>query len=370
MTRRTLDFTCAALIGMGALMLSPVHRALVGANDFAHLYAGGRLFGTPDLYSRQANEAVEKPLIGGVLEGSRFMRPPFACLFLKPLSLLPYRIAYWLFQLCNMAALALFLLLVRHRWRDVGTMAVMSAPVLGAFVNGQELPMLIACAAVSLWLARRKHDFAAGFVLALCASKPQLFVLVPVVLLMYRRWRYAAGATLSFLLLNAIAALVAGPEVIVAFLRMLREPGGSPWPGIMPSVRAIAGTNETLFATLAGAVFVLALVAIVRVRSFEAAFAFALIGSLLMSPHAYMQDAITLLPAAAILLPGLTSGPLRTLLRLALLPFPYYILFLGPPWSLLVPVLLGGVVLTGAFARWAASGESPVSLAAVIQESA
>ena len=370
MTRRTLDFTCAALIGIGALALSPVHRALIGANDFAHLYAGGRLFGTPELYSRQANEAVEKPLIGGVLEGSRFMRPPFVCLFLRPLSLLPYRVAYWLFQLCNMAAFALFLMLVRQRWRDVGTMAVMSAPVLGAFVNGQELPMLIACAAGSLWLARRGYDFAAGLLLALCASKPHLFVLVPLVLLLYRRWRYAGGAALSFLLSNAAAALFAGPEVIAAFLKMLREPGGSPWPGIMPSVRAIAGTNETLFAALAGAVFVLTVAAIVRVRNFEAAFAFALIGGLLMSPHAYMQDAITVLPAAAILLPGLGPGALRTFLRLALLPFPYYVLFLGPPGSFLVPVLLGGVVAAGAFTRWAASREGPISLAAVIQESA
>jgi len=370
MKRRTLDFICAALIGAGALVLSPVHRALVGANDFAHLYAGGRLSGTPDLYSRQANEAVERPLIGGGLEGSRFMRPPFVCLFLKPLSLLPYRAAYWLFQAGNLAALLLFLFLVRGRWPEAGTMLVMSAPVLGAFINGQELPMLIACAMGSLWLARRGHDFAGGVLLALCASKPHLFLLVPLVLLLYRRWRFAAGAAVSFLLLNAAATLIAGPDVIGAFLRMLREPGGSPWPGIMPSVRAIAGTNGTLFAALAGIVFVLTVAAIVRTGSFEAAFAFALIGSLLMSPHAYMQDAITVLPAAAILLPALTAGAMRTFLRLALLPFPYYILFLGPPGSFLVPVLLGGVVVAGSLTRGAARKESAVPMAEVIQESA
>jgi len=83
-----------------------------------------------------------------------------------------------------------------------------------------------------------------------------------------------------------------------------------------------------------------------------------------------MQDAITVLPAAAILLPGLAAGSLRTFIRLALLPFPYYVLFLGPPASFLVPVLLGGIVVTGALARWSAPGEGPVPLPAIVQESA
>jgi len=352
MNRRKIDLVCAALFAAGVLALSPIHRTLVGANDFAHLYAGGKLFGTPGVYSLEANHSVERPLIGGDLEGSRFMRPPFVCLFLKPLSLLPYRVAYWIFLIANVAALALFLLLVKGRWREAGIACLISAPVLGAFVNGQELPILIAVVTLSLWRARRGHDFSAGVLLALCASKPHLFVLAPVVLLIYRRWRYAAGAALSFVLLNAAAAAVAGPDVILGFLRMLGEPGASPWPGIMPSVRAIAGSNDVLYGALAGSVLLFTLVLIVRVRSFEPAFAFALIGSLLMSPHAYMQDAITFLPAAAILLPDLAAGTLRTLLRLALLPFPYYLLLLGAPWSFMVPGMLVAVLIAGAFTDW------------------
>jgi len=362
MNRRRIDLVCAALFAAGALALSPIHRTLVGANDFAHLYAGGKLFGTPGVYSLEANHNIERPLIGGDLEGSRFMRPPFVCLFLKPLSLLPYRPAYWIFQTANMGALALFLLLVKGRWRDAGIACLISAPVLGAFINGQELPILIAIATLSLWLARRGHDFSAGLLLALCASKPQLFVLVPVVLLVYRRWRYVAGAALSLALLNAAAAAVAGPDVILSFLKMLREPGASPWPGIMPSVRAIAGANDVLYAALAGAVLLFTLVLIVRVRSFERAFAFALVGSLLMSPHAYMQDAITLLPAAAILLPELAAGTLRTLLRLALLPFPYYLLLLGAPWSFIVPAMVLAVLLAGLFTNWRRTAEMVSSI--------
>ena len=261
-----------------------------------------------------------------------------------------------------MAALALFLLLVKGRWRDAGIACLISAPVLGSFVNGQELPILIAIATLSLWLARRGHDFSAGILLALCASKPHLFVLVPVVLLVYRRWRYVAGAAFSFVLLNAAAAAVAGPDVILGFLRMLRQPGASPWPGIMPSVRAIAGSNDVLYAALAGAVLLFTLAPIVRVRSFEPAFAFALIGSLLMSPHAHMQDAITFLPAAAVLLPDLASGTLRALLRLALLPFPYYLLLLGAPWSFMVPGMLFAVLIAGAFTIWVPAGELATSI--------
>jgi hypothetical protein len=81
-----------------------------------------------------------------------------------------------------------------------------------------------------------------------------------------------------------------------------------------------------------------------------------------MSPHAYMQDAITFLPAAAILLPDLTAGTLRTLLRLALLPFPYYLLLLGAPWSFMVPGMLFAVLIAGAFTNWHRAAEAVSSL--------
>jgi hypothetical protein len=130
----------------------------------------------------------------------------------------------------------------------------------------------------------------------------------------------------------------------------------------MPSVRAIAGSNDVLYGALASAALLFTLVVIVRVRSFEPAFAFALIGSLLMSPHAYMQDAIAFLPAAAILLPDLASGTLRVLLRLALLPFPYYLLLLGAPWSFAVPGMLLAVLIAGAFTKWERAAEAISSL--------
>lgn len=363
MNRRSLDLVGAATLGLCVLLLSPLHRAVTGANDFAHLYAGGRLFGTAELYSARANEAIERPLIGGVLKGSRFMRPPFECLFLKPLSLLPYRTAYAIFQAANVAALGLFLILMRSRWPDVGVACAMSAPVVAAFVNGQELPVLLMLAAVSLWLARGGRDFTAGVVLALCASKPQLFLLVPLAMAIHRRWRYIAGATASFLVLNAAAVAATGPGVVVDFLRMLGAPGASPWPEMMPSMRAIAGTNDPAFVILCALAAATCVAAMARVGSFEAAFAIALIGSLLISPHAYMQDGITVLLSAAILLPKLPAGALRTLLWIALIPVPYLLLLLGGQWSWIVPGLLTTILIATCCREWAEQADGQESRA-------
>jgi predicted PurR-regulated permease PerM len=50
------------------------------------------------------------------------------------------------------------------------------------------------------------------------------------------------------------------------------------------------------------------------------------------------------------------------LLRLALLPFPYYLLLLGAPWSFAVPGMLLAVLIAGAFTKWERAAEAISSL--------
>src|SRR6476646_4473917 len=94
-----IHYAGALTLGISLLLLMPVHRMLIGQNDFAHFYIGGTLFGTPGLHSPEANFALQKELVGGVLEHSYFLRPTFYGAFYKPLAALPYRAAYLIFQI-------------------------------------------------------------------------------------------------------------------------------------------------------------------------------------------------------------------------------------------------------------------------------
>jgi hypothetical protein len=66
--------------------------------------SGGGWRERTEIYSRDAHVALQKQLIGGVLEHSYFIRPPFYAVLFKPLATLPYGSAYLAFQsLCLVA---------------------------------------------------------------------------------------------------------------------------------------------------------------------------------------------------------------------------------------------------------------------------
>src|SRR3954467_10181060 len=97
--RRALDWLPVAL---GIALLSTLvalqwHRTIRGQNDFVALYVGAKLVGTPDLYSRPANETMTKSILGATMQSVTYTRAPFYAVLLKPLSFLPYLAAYGVF---------------------------------------------------------------------------------------------------------------------------------------------------------------------------------------------------------------------------------------------------------------------------------
>jgi hypothetical protein len=67
----------------------------------------------------------------------------------------------------------------------------------------------------------------------------------------------------------------------------------------------------------------------------------------LVSWHCYIQDAILLLPALALLLPSSPSPAVRIPLALAFVPLSFWMLSAPPPWSAAPPLLLA-LTLAGA----------------------
>jgi len=337
--RKKLDLAAAILIGAVFLSLMPWSRMITAENDFVHFYIGGMLYGHPEIFSPEANYAKQRELIGATLPHSFFGRPAFYGLLLKPLALLPYRTAYWIFQLGSLLCLGVFLKLNWRRYPGLLVLCIMSPALFANFVNGQDVLYLLLFCSLSLAASERGWDFAAGLILSLCAIKAHLFLPVPLAAILWKRWRILAGGAIGGAGLFLCSLPGAPVSTQLQLVRQLGNPEHSPYPDLMPSLRSLTGDHREFF--WLAAILVLAGVTVLmrRAQSYEAAFGWALIGGLLASYHAYVQDCLLLL-LALVLVHRELSKPAKVLLQIAVLPFIYIALAAGYPFSWIFPAVL------------------------------
>ena len=336
--RKKLDVAAAVLIGGVFLFLMPWSRMMEAKNDFVHFYIGGLLFGHPDIFSPEANFAKQRELIGGTLDNSFFGRPAFYGLLLKPLTLLPYKTAYWIFQLGSLASLCVFLRLNLRRFPQLAVLCAMSVPLFSNFANGQDVMYLLLFCSMSLYFAERGWEVAAGLILALCAIKAHLFVLIPLAVVFKMKWRILAGGTLGAAILG-VAGLPGGLAAQIELLKQLRNPQHSPYPDLMPNLRSLTGDHNSLYIVLALLVYLTVAFLIYRSSSYEAAFGWALVGGVLGSFHAYIQDCLLLLLAFVLVQSELGKAP-KVPFYLVSLPFIYIALLAGHPYSWVFPAVM------------------------------
>src|ERR1017187_8673013 len=277
----------AGLAGIALLVFfwgPSLGKIAAGHNDFLAFYAGGRLVGSGQLYDPARIGQVELDTGGATGRTLRYIRPPFHAMMFRPLAVLPFGFAYRIYLLLLLAAMAGFVLLWPGPDRAALALACCwSLPVSAAFANGQDDAFLL------LWLAlaargHRRHPLWAGLVLALCAAKFQLFLLVPLWLLAQRRWRMLAGLAAGGGVLALISFLAEGWGWPQRFLAALRSPRIAPGEWIMPNLHGLwlgrAGhpvVEVILALTVAAAVLVEA-----RRSEFTPGLCAALTGSLLI----------------------------------------------------------------------------------------
>ncbi|MEO8028504.1 MAG: glycosyltransferase family 87 protein [Bryobacteraceae bacterium] len=302
-------------------------RFLVGMNDFLPRYSQARFVGAGDLYDVKANYREQDHATGMHISGLPD-RLPWEALLMAPLSRLPYLWAYWIWIGINLAAFFLLVLL----WLAPRGFALWGAvffPVAATLILGQDGILLSLCLAGTLLLAKNHQDWAAGLVLALCTAKPHLFVLVPLALIVHRRWSIVYGAivgTTGLLILGTVAAGWDWPARLWPLLKSM--PGDWHAVGTRPTVFEL-GVNSVSIA-VAIAVAIVFVILIWRSSSLEAGIGAAFIGSLLIAPHGAVYDLPILL--VALLAMPLPSHARR--LRFALLtPIPYWLLLRGSPWT-------------------------------------
>ncbi|HTQ54630.1 MAG TPA: glycosyltransferase family 87 protein [Bryobacteraceae bacterium] len=320
-------------------------RVFRGWNDFAQIYAGARLSGTPQLYSREANYQLIGEQIGTTLGGVICTRLPYYFILLKPLGWMSYRWAYLAFLFLNFAALAGFVFLAR-RWLPEAVLFIgWSIPVVMALATGQDSLLLLFCAACAVYLYQKEHPFAAGLLLSLGSIKPQLFIFVPLFLMIRRDWKVLRGGLAGGLLQMAISFAAQGATWPREFAAVLASPEINPGLGYMPNLRGAAfalagGDIAPVWLVLYAVAAIGCGLILFRKPSFETGISWALVCGLLVSHHAYIQDLALLLLPFVLIASQSKSYPIRALLTLAVTPLPCLLVLTKPPYNAVLPAML------------------------------
>ena len=342
----------ALIFGVWVCVVSINQRVLHGQNDFVGLYMGGVLVGTPTLYSYSDNRALMNHLVHLDMIGTGFVRPPFYAVAIKPLTLLPYPAAYWLFQLTMAGVLAWFAWRFSRECSRLALVVLFAPPVLMCMVIGQDMPLYLAVAASSILLYRKHRWFMGGLVLALCLVKVHLFVFVFLLLLIKRRWNALAGLFTGGSLLFAAGAIGAGLDSYRGWINMITNPVIS--PGRMTNIHQLVKTlhgDATLDVILAGGLAALFIWMCFRSDEFEFLFSLALIAGLLINMHSYPYDTVLLLLPFVLI----RHTTLRLILLFLLSPVAYFFLL----WSTTPFVIILLIVVLAAAACSAANSRSP-----------
>jgi hypothetical protein len=290
--------------------------------DFNQFYAAGKLAGSGHLYDWDRIQAIEQ-LNGVAIPFGRF--PVYAVLF-KPLAWLPFAYARASWLAINLAALLAFAALWPVTRRDRLWMSLCwSCPAALLLSTGQDTGLFLALIALGIRLLQAGRQFAAGLVLSLCAAKIHLALGIPVFLLANRQWTALAGGALGGLVQLAVSFAAEGAGWPTKLLRLASISEFSPAVPKMPNLFGLthwlpgAGIIEASLA-----IAVLAAVWLVSRRSTLAAGATsAVIGGLLVGHHAYVYDAVLLLPALALAWEVRLPDSLRYWILLLSTPLPY-----------------------------------------------
>ena len=314
-------FLLNALVAANALWLLYTGDAV--RDDWTSLYAAGTLVRIGDgasLYDAGAQRALHESLyhLGG--RTNLFPLPPFAAMFLAPLTRLSFNASFAAWLALNIALLAA---IIAAGWRASSrwpsglraaffACAATSAPVVAVLLLSQVDLIVLAAILGCYALLRSDQPLAAGMVLAVGMFKPHIIAPALLLIALHREWRCIAGFAMVALPLAIAPALVYGPGIVVDHAKLLLS---------FPGYNSELGVNATRMINLRGTVLsiwpdappwawllpMLALavpllwLSIARWRALpitdSAGWAIALVLPLVISPHAHLNSAVLLLAA-------------------------------------------------------------------------
>ena len=293
-----------------------------GANDWVVFAAAGRLLakGSRCLYCASQLAASETNLLGhpvpwgtgtlasGTVNYLPFLNPPSVAFVIAPLAVLPATLGFALFVALSMAAIAVA---YRVLTGPLGCpplptfFAVFAVPGILSLALGQWAAILTLALVLALW-ALRPRPILAGLALSVLLIKPQYLWLVPVALVVTRKWRVLLGLAIGAAVIAFSSLALVGPGEVHAWISVSLTAGGEQMAATfgLPGLAAGAFGTDAGYITM-GAAAALAVGAAWRWRRElrarpELAVATFVCLSLVLSPHVLVQDCLLLAPAVAL----------------------------------------------------------------------
>lgn len=307
---RLLAVVCLGLVV--DLFVQPI-RALRGlaSTDFVNFIAAARILRTGAcLYCLAPQEAASQTVAGGPLTSHFvvFISPPLVAAIFAPLSSMDPHVALAIFLVLSIAAIGVAAWLIASRWLPnlsplqravVVTAGMASAPAVWGIGIGQLDPLLF-CAVVAGMTIWRRHPIVAGMLIGLLCIKPQLFVLIPVALIIGRNWRVLAGTGIAMAGLALTTLTVMGWDHMLDWPRfVLSQYATVPSQSISValSIGRLAGSGAVT-AILSLTLFAVAIAVLWRRREqladVDTAVALGITLTVVASPHLVAYDVLLL----------------------------------------------------------------------------
>ena len=228
------------LLGFAILLVSAVLWAdqppTMEKTDFSVTYIGSRM-----VYLGQGSKlydlAEQKKLKASLLKDAEpliYEHPPFEALLLAPLGALPYKTAYLVWGLINVAVFLILPRLLRPYApaprEQLGYLALwlLFAPLGVALFQGQSSIVLLLVYVLSFISLKQGRDFRAGAVLGLGLFKFQFILPFALIFLLRRQWRFMKGFALTASGLGALSVIAVGWSGIWSYVNLLRRVASHP----------------------------------------------------------------------------------------------------------------------------------------------
>lgn len=202
--------------------------------DYCQYLGGGRVanaYGYAHIYDLQLPRQAQGGNLSPATDSSPTWVLPFPYLpvFVLPFqlfSLLTPDLAFWTWTAANLAALFLYLRSFLRRLdlqpapKRLWLMIFVSLPVYMNLMNGQVNVWLVVCVGEFMIALFNRQPFRAGLWLGGLLLKPQLLILIGLLLLVRRSWQILAGLAASSGVLAIVSTLMIGPSGLVQMLKI------------------------------------------------------------------------------------------------------------------------------------------------------
>ena len=331
---------CVFWVGLGSLMVDNSRE-----HDFVSFYVGSSLalegrFAV--LYDRDVQFGRQKEIAPTKDQLVPYVRPPFYLAVLAPLSLFSLHTSFWLWIVSHsLLLIACWLWASRRFGPDALIFGALYLPTALGIASGQDCVVMLAVGIGFYHLADQQKDFPAGAVLALGLLKFHLLLLLPLAMILNKRWRMLAGYAVTGGLLAVSSIALIGFGGVKQYVNLLQAKDLN---ALLPSPELMINLNGLMANLRVESAFVLALLVVlvigvviigVRGAPLWRWLSIAVVSSLLITHHVYGYDAgIVLLPVwLAMFLSKSLFSRIAALLLAA--PLVFFAGLAGTPWSIL-----------------------------------